>query len=200
MEAEEEIHRTRSSNANQETQQKKVDSSGRGSSDERVRGDSGGEKNDQVKNRDCSIDIKVDAVNGTVPGGSETSSKAERVCRICHLGAESSSEGSELLELGCDCRGELGWSHRHCADAWFWHKGDRRCEICGTMAKNVDNKSREETSLFLMEWNEIRLVAATLDNPQASSRRCKQYICRFLAICLVLAFLLPWFFKGIHLL
>lgn len=197
MEAEEETHRTRS-NENQETQQKKM-LPVKDLSDEGVFGDSKVEKNDPGKNRDCFIDIKGDVVNG-VSRNSE-SKKAERICRICHFGDESSSEGSELIELGCDCKGELGWSHKQCAEAWFLQKGDRRCEICGAMAENVDNKSAEDTSIFLMEWNEMRLVAATLDDSdQASSRRCKKYFCRFLAICLVLAFLLPWLFKGIHVL
>ncbi|XP_075482284.1 uncharacterized protein LOC142522648 [Primulina tabacum] len=192
MEAEEEIYRTRL-NANQETQQNKI-LSAKDSSDERVSGDSKAGKN---LDRDCSIDIKGDVINGVSRRNSE-STKAERICRICHFGDESSSE---LIELGCECKGELGWSHQQCAEAWFWQKGDRRCEICGTMAENVDNKSAEDASIFLMEWNEMRLVAATLDDSdQASSRRCKQYLCRFLAICLVLAFLLPWLFKGIHVL
>lgn len=194
MEAKEEIHSTRS-NENQETEQKKILSA----KDERVFGDSIAEKDEPGKNRDCFIDIKGDVING-VSRNSE-STRAERICRICHFGDESSSEGSELIELGCDCKGELGWSHQQCAEAWFLQKGDRRCEICGAMAKNVDNKSAEDTSIFLMEWNEMRLVAATLDDSdQASSRRCKKHLCRVLAICLVLAFLLPWLFKGIHVL
>lgn len=120
MEAEEEIHGTRS-NANQETQQKNI-LSAKDSSDEHVFGDSKAEKNDPGKNRDCSIDIKNDITNG-VSRNSE-STKAERICRICLFG-ESSSDGSELIELGCDCKGELGWSHQQCAEAWFWQKGER---------------------------------------------------------------------------
>ncbi|XP_073305937.1 uncharacterized protein [Primulina huaijiensis] len=187
METEEEMNRTRSNSTQESTRQNKI-LYAKDSSDECVCG----EKNNPGKNRDCSIDVKGDA-NG-VSRNSE-STNAERICRICHFGDESSSEGSELIELGCDCKGELGWSHQHCAEAWFWQKGDRQCEICGTMAKNIDNKSAEETSLFLMEWNEMRLVAATLDDSQASSLRCKQYFCRFLAVFLVLAFLLPWLFR-----
>ncbi|XP_073157385.1 uncharacterized protein [Henckelia pumila] len=199
MEAEEEINRRTRSNANQETRKTKVLSAKDSSDDERVCGDPKPEKTDPAgNNRDCYIDIKGADV---VSRNNTESTKAERICRICHFGDESSSQGSELVELGCDCKGELGWAHQQCAEAWFWQKGDRRCEICGTMAKNVDSKSEEDNSMFLMEWNEMRLVAATLDaSDQASSRRCKQYFCRFLAVCLVLAFLLPWLFKGIHLL
>ncbi|MCD7473458.1 hypothetical protein HAX54_015328 [Datura stramonium] len=39
----------------------------------------------------------------------------EKVCRICHLNDES----MEILQLGCDCKAELGVCHRHCAEAWF---------------------------------------------------------------------------------
>ncbi|XP_019227041.1 PREDICTED: uncharacterized protein LOC109208384 isoform X2 [Nicotiana attenuata] len=39
----------------------------------------------------------------------------EKVCRICHLNEES----KEIIELGCDCKSELGICHRHCAEAWF---------------------------------------------------------------------------------
>lgn len=121
MEAEEEINRI-ISNANQESQQNKI-LYAKDSSDERVCGDpKDDEKNDPGKNCNCSIDIKGDASG--VSRNSE-STNAERICRICHFDDESSSEGSELIELGCDCKGELGWSHQHCAEAWFWQKGDR---------------------------------------------------------------------------
>lgn len=47
--------------------------------------------------------------------------ESERTCRICHL----RSEGSELFELGCGCKGDLGIAHRHCAETWFMVKGNR---------------------------------------------------------------------------
>ncbi|KAL8510808.1 hypothetical protein ACS0TY_017581 [Phlomoides rotata] len=46
------------------------------------------------------------------------SPKAQNVCRICHL------DSSEVVPLGCDCRGELGLSHHNCAEAWFSQKGN----------------------------------------------------------------------------
>lgn len=55
----------------------------------------------------------------------------ERVCRICHLASDQASEPktgtstSELIQLGCDCKDELGISHSHCAEAWFKLKGNR---------------------------------------------------------------------------
>lgn len=55
----------------------------------------------------------------------------ERVCRICHLASNQASEAktgtstSELIQLGCDCKDELGIAHGHCAEAWFKLKGNR---------------------------------------------------------------------------
>ncbi|KAL0306785.1 UNVERIFIED_CONTAM: hypothetical protein Sradi_6095800 [Sesamum radiatum] len=105
-------------------------------------------------------------------------------------------EELELVPLGCDCKGELGFTHPRCAEAWFGQKGDRECEICGKTAANV-RENGEETSIFMMEWNEMRAVVASLDGSRESSRRCKQSFCNLLLACLVLAFLLLWFFRGI---
>ncbi|PWA36434.1 Zinc finger, RING-CH-type [Artemisia annua] len=56
-------------------------------------------------------------------------------CRICHMNAEDGSDGNdddesvmedgrELMELGCNCRGDMGIAHQRCADTWFTTKGD----------------------------------------------------------------------------
>ncbi|KAL0354026.1 UNVERIFIED_CONTAM: hypothetical protein Sangu_0983900 [Sesamum angustifolium] len=136
-------------------------------------------------------------VKGTGGLGDGGGCNAERVCRICHLGREASLfRELELVPLGCDCKGELGFTHPRCAEAWFGQKGDRECEICGKTAANV-KENGEETSIFMMEWNEMRAVVASLDASRESSRRCKQSFCNLLLACLVLAFLLLWFFRGI---
>ncbi|XP_073291696.1 uncharacterized protein [Primulina huaijiensis] len=65
-------------------------------------------------------------------------------CRICHLNLEGNyddgqgDEDSEgvPVELGCSCKGDLGVAHEHCAETWFQIKGDRICEICGSIALN----------------------------------------------------------------
>lgn len=50
----------------------------------------------------------------------------ESVCRVCHLSAkESGNKPAELMEIGCGCKGELGFAHRQCAEAWFRVKGNR---------------------------------------------------------------------------
>lgn len=49
----------------------------------------------------------------------------DKVCRICHLSSDRGPGTLDLIDLGCGCRGELGASHRHCAETWFKLKGNR---------------------------------------------------------------------------
>ncbi|KAL2529039.1 uncharacterized protein Fot_21640 [Forsythia ovata] len=80
--------------------------------------------------------------------------KAEKDCRICHLG----NEKNYIRELR---------SH------FTWLRLQRRiglCEICGKTVKNITN-NLEDNSIFMMEWNEMRLAATTLDTSQESSHR-----------------------------
>ncbi|KAI3465851.1 hypothetical protein Pfo_022514 [Paulownia fortunei] len=176
----------------------------KGSSGEPVCGENGdsraktsdGERAAAEGKKASNCEVVIDIKSGVVG----ESSKAEKICRICHFGSELSSGGSELIPLGCDCRGELGVSHQHCAQVWFSQKRNRLCEICGKTAKNINSNNAEDTAIFMMEWNEMRLVAATLDSSRESSRRCKQSFCNFLLGCLVLAFVLPWFLRGMDIL
>ncbi|KAL7143660.1 hypothetical protein ABFS83_08G206800 [Erythranthe nasuta] len=144
-------------------------------------------------NHDFAIDIELSR------NGNSESSKEEKVCRICHFGSEASSGSSELYPIGCDCKGELGLSHRRCADAWFELKGNRLCEICGKTAENMRrNNNEEEASILMMEWiNDMRLATATLDRSRdtSRSRTCKKSLWNIILVCLILAFVLPWFFR-----
>ncbi|KAL0407441.1 UNVERIFIED_CONTAM: hypothetical protein Slati_4058000 [Sesamum latifolium] len=118
----------------------------------------------------------------------------QRVCRICHLSAKESGKNSlELMELGCGCKGELGVAHSLCAEAWFRVRGNRLCEICGETAKNVVGVGDNG---FMEEWNENRSAESGTGSPDGS-RRCLrgQPLCNFLMACLVIAFVLPWFFR-----
>lgn len=53
--------------------------------------------------------------------------EGEEACRICHLMREAGEgkNGSEKIRIGCGCKGELGFAHRDCGEAWFRAKGDR---------------------------------------------------------------------------
>ncbi|CAA2988186.1 uncharacterized protein LOC111412160 [Olea europaea var. sylvestris] len=138
----------------------------------------------------CVIDVKSSdsGANGSSVG------EGERVCRICHLSAkESGKESIALMEIGCGCKGELGIAHSECAEAWFRVKGHRLCEICGETATNITGVSDNR---FMEEWNERRSLDAST-NFSDGSRRCMtgQPLCNFLMACLVIAFILPWFFR-----
>lgn len=64
----------------------------------------------------CVIDVKCGKSEG----------QSQRLCRICHLSkSENEKDLMDLIELGCGCRGELGFAHLQCAEAWFKLKGNR---------------------------------------------------------------------------
>lgn len=145
----------------------------------------------------CVIDMKCSSHKGFYE-----SSQGERVCRICHLAFGQASDATavenasaasgDLIQLGCACKDELGIAHVHCAEVWFKLKGNRLCEICGETAKNVSGVA---SNGFMEEWNDRRFM----DNDDNSSRRFGgcwrgQPFCNFLMACLVIAFILPWFF------
>lgn len=118
----------------------------------------------------------------------------QKLCRICHLSAKESGKTSlELSELGCGCKGELGVAHLHCAEAWFRIRGNRLCEICGQTAKNITGVG---DNAFMVEWHENR-PADTGAGSSDGGRRCLrgQPLCNLLMACLVIGFVLPWFFR-----
>ncbi|CAH9081179.1 unnamed protein product [Cuscuta epithymum] len=136
----------------------------------------------------CSIDVDC---------GDEVGKKA--CCRICQL-SEREEESMktkknvmDLIELGCGCKGDLRFAHLRCAEAWFKLRGNRFCEICGEIAKNV---TRVGNANFMEEWSDGRNPGDG-GRPGERSRDCRerQSFCNFLMGCLVLAFVLPWFFR-----
>lgn len=114
---------------------------------------------------------------------------AESVCRVCHLSSDSRSNSGDLINIGCSCKEDLGIAHRQCAEAWFKIRGNRLCEICGETAKNVVGVG---DAVFLEEWND-----RDADNSSGESTRCwrSRPLCNFLMACMVVAFILPWFFR-----
>ncbi|KAL3522523.1 hypothetical protein ACH5RR_015357 [Cinchona calisaya] len=132
----------------------------------------------------CVIDVKCGKLEG----------ESQRLCRICHLSkSEIEKDLMDLMELGCGCRGELGYAHSRCAGAWFKLKGNRICEICGETAKNVTGISDNR---FMEEWKEQGLTGSTASSSERR-RGCwrGQPLCNFLMACLVIAFVMPWFFR-----
>ncbi|XP_065879772.1 uncharacterized protein [Euphorbia lathyris] len=151
----------------------------------------------EKKKQTCVIDVRCG--NGGVKD-----CDGERVCRICQLNSEGLAEtkatnsSMELIQLGCGCKDELGISHAYCAEAWFKLKGNRICEICGEMARNITVTTGMGDNRFMDEWNERRYVGSSISIPPDGSNGCwrGQPLCNFLMACLVVAFVLPWFFRG----
>ncbi|KAA8526261.1 hypothetical protein F0562_008536 [Nyssa sinensis] len=153
-----------------------------------VSGEEGKGKEAEPEKNDCVVD--VERSGGSLSGESLT---GEKVCRICHLSSEHITESSDFIQLGCGCKNELGISHRRCAETWFRHRGNRQCEICGMTARNI---AAIEDNRFLVEWHEMRMMAASAANSRREgSCLCKKNFCNFLMACLVLAFIFSWFFR-----
>ncbi|KAK3153947.1 hypothetical protein QOZ80_2BG0183610 [Eleusine coracana subsp. coracana] len=53
-------------------------------------------------------------------------------CRVCQQKTEE-----PLVDLGCQCRGDLSKAHRTCIDVWFRTRGTNKCEICQQVAVNI---------------------------------------------------------------
>lgn len=69
----------------------------------------------------------------------------------------------------------------------------RLCEICGETAKNVTGVSDNR---FLEEWNEQGITnGAAFSSGRRRGCLHSQPLCNFLMACLVIAFVLPWFFR-----
>lgn len=142
----------------------------------------------EVQEEKCSC--KIEVKSGNFEG------ESQRVCRICHLNKlENGKNLVELIELGCGCKGELGFAHTVCAESWFKLRGNRSCEICGLTATNITGVADNR---FMEEWNESVLVSSIGTSFSERRRGCwhGQPLCNFLMACLVIAFVLPWFFRG----
>ncbi|XP_047262786.1 uncharacterized protein LOC107859257 isoform X2 [Capsicum annuum] len=139
------------------------------------------------------IDVKCNIGNGKV-GENNLIVEFEKVCRICHLDTfECGKKLVDLIEIGCGCKGELGFVHSHCAETWFRLKGNRYCEICRKIAKNVTGVSNNR---FIEEWNEARYIAGGTGSAE-QDRECwrGQPCCNLLIAILIIVFLLPWLFR-----
>ncbi|EXB84049.1 hypothetical protein L484_005813 [Morus notabilis] len=123
----------------------------------------------------------------------------ERICRICHLSSDQSPDRrttttsvADLIHLGCGCKDDLSIAHYQCAEAWFKVKGNRMCEICGETAKNITGVGDIR---FMEEWNERFTRSGSMSSERSGGCWRGQPFCNFLMACLVVAFVLPWFFR-----
>ncbi|KAK6122073.1 hypothetical protein DH2020_044186 [Rehmannia glutinosa] len=133
---------------------------------------------------ECSVEI-VDLESGPVETKLHLAT-AMRDCRICYLSMDTTNQDCGIpIELGCSCKDDLAAAHKQCAEAWFKIKGNKTCEICGSIAQNVAGVNESE---FIEQWNET--------NDAAESRNFWQghRFLNFLLACMVFAFVISWLF------
>ncbi|KAH0632218.1 hypothetical protein KY285_034947 [Solanum tuberosum] len=122
----------------------------------------------------------------------------ERDCRICHLSLVSSGpESGFAIELGCSCKNDLAVAHRHCAEAWFKIKGNKTCEICNSLARNVIGPNDVESAQQANESSAVATSAASAPVSAASeAQTCLNghRFLNFLLACMVFAFVISWLF------
>ncbi|KAK9283456.1 hypothetical protein L1049_011700 [Liquidambar formosana] len=120
--------------------------------------------------------------------------KVEKDCRICHLSLDASNPESGVpIELGCSCREDLAAAHKQCAEAWFKIKGNRTCEICGSLARNVAGANEAE---LVEHWNEANdaVVVAPVHPSETRNFWQGHRFLNFLLACMVFAFVISWLF------
>ncbi|XWS43796.1 hypothetical protein CRYUN_Cryun16bG0134800 [Craigia yunnanensis] len=138
---------------------------------------------------DCSVDVEIRIVH---------LAKVEKDCRICHLGLESNSHESGVpIELGCSCKDDLAAAHKHCAEAWFKIRGNKTCEICHSIARNVVGVNEIELTEQSNETNSSTAPAAvSRPAPYTDSRSFwhGHRFLNFLLACMVFGFFISWLF------
>lgn len=115
---------------------------------------------------------------------------ADKNCRICHLNLENGNQESGIpIQLGCSCKDDLGAAHKQCAEAWFKIRGNKTCEICGAIARNVVTATEPE--IVLEQSNE---TGNTVSAQQAETRSFwhGHRFLNFLLACMVFAFVISW--------
>ncbi|KAG8068448.1 hypothetical protein GUJ93_ZPchr0005g15260 [Zizania palustris] len=159
-------------------------------------GDLGEEAGEHRRKSSCVSEGSLDDVDleaGLADIIKASPEKAEKNCRICHLGLESAApESGAGITLGCSCKGDLSYCHKQCAETWFKIRGNKICEICSSVACNVVGLGDSE---FSEQWNESN-SAVPVQAPPAETRRFWQghRFLNFLLACMVFAFVISWLF------
>ncbi|KAL3833977.1 hypothetical protein ACJIZ3_008713 [Penstemon smallii] len=145
---------------------------------------------------ECSVVEIVDLESG-LPETKACLVDTKRDCRICHLSMDSADKDHSgfPIELGCSCKDDLSAAHKQCAETWFKIKGNKTCEICGSIAQNVSGVPEPEST---NQWDDGNDAAANAMSsaPLAESRNFWQghRFLNFLLACMVFAFVISWLF------
>ncbi|XP_074359342.1 uncharacterized protein LOC141698535 [Apium graveolens] len=137
----------------------------------------------------------------------------ERECRICHLNlmengggemaeGENGDNGGGYIQLGCDCKGDLGAAHKRCAETWFKIRGNIICEICGSIALNVAseqmiealNVTVEQTNLTNYTDGPVTEVNAAPEVVSGTRFLDGRRLMNVLLVCMIVAFIISWLF------
>uniref|UniRef100_A0A7N0RHC8 RING-CH-type domain-containing protein n=1 Tax=Kalanchoe fedtschenkoi TaxID=63787 RepID=A0A7N0RHC8_KALFE len=159
-------------------------------------GDGSGSRRDSSVS-DCSVKVEIHDEHGDVKVHLDDEVGGEsRECRICHL---SLGAGSNVIELGCDCKNDLAAAHSNCAERWFKIRGNRTCEICNSVAENVNVVSELELMQQSTGISASTIVTASSLAPPSptESTRCfwrGHRFLNFLLACMVFAFVVSWLF------
>ncbi|KAL5076799.1 hypothetical protein RYX36_015783 [Vicia faba] len=142
------------------------------------------------------LDLKSDDVKAHL-------GKVKRDCRICHLSMDMNNqdehESETPIELGCSCKDDLAAAHKQCAETWFDIKGNKTCEICGSIASNVAGHHVVEVEMTEQWNNEVNDESMQLPLEPAPTSETPSF-CRgqcflnFILVCMIFAFILCWLF------
>ncbi|KAL1210029.1 hypothetical protein V5N11_020590 [Cardamine amara subsp. amara] len=123
----------------------------------------------------------------------DATAPVEKDCRICHLGVETSGGGA--IELGCSCKEDLAVAHRQCAETWFKIKGDKVCEICQSVARNVGG-ANEMVDIELRNGGGSEETAAEggVGATAVENRWQPQRVVNIVLACMVFGFFISWIF------
>ncbi|XP_027333343.1 uncharacterized protein LOC113848148 [Abrus precatorius] len=150
------------------------------------------EKERESSASECSVEVDLE---GAVSEVKVNLANVERDCRICHLSMDMTNhESGTPIELGCSCKDDLAAAHKHCAEAWFKIKGNKTCEICGSIAHNVAGAIEVQMT---EQWNEAS--DASMVPPPAPPAETRSFwqghrFLNFLLACMVFAFVISWLF------
>ncbi|CAH8392641.1 unnamed protein product [Eruca vesicaria subsp. sativa] len=109
------------------------------------------------------------------------------------------TSGGGAMELGCSCKEDLAIAHRQCAETWFKIKGDKICEICQSVAKNVGGANEMHVTSTVEErelrngggGEETAAVAAAI---AIENRWQPQRVVNIVLACMVFGFVISWLF------